>query len=147
MVVLVSDELDVRVDVSGLDDEPVRRRMRGLVFADRDQQRADAIGAAAFTYEGHEFVLGAIHSDGLLLDLHPPIVVVAKRQLVLDEPVTANGFPVVVAHYPSNLRTVRPYREEHATAYRAFRSGWGQIQLRQRARASVARAIRMMAVT
>jgi hypothetical protein len=72
--------------------------MRGFVFTDRDHQRADAIGAAAFTYEGHEFVLDAIHSDGLLFDLHPPIVVVAKRQLVLHEPITAEWLPVVVAH-------------------------------------------------
>src|SRR4051812_7279071 len=74
--------------------------MACLVLLDRDQYRADAIRAAAFTDEGHEFVLDTIDSDGLLLDLHSPVVVVAKCQLVLHEPVTANGFPVVVAHSP-----------------------------------------------
>ena len=48
---LLADELHVLVDVTGLDGEPVRRRVGGLVVLDRDRQRAGAVGVAALADE------------------------------------------------------------------------------------------------
>src|SRR6185437_2188845 len=70
-----------------------------LVLLDRDRQRAHAVGVTALSEERHRLVDHVrLDRDGLLLERHPPVVVVAERQLVLDQPIAAHRLPAIVAH-------------------------------------------------
>jgi hypothetical protein len=110
-VVLLGDELRLLVEVTGLDGEPVRGRVGGLVLLDRDCQRARAVGVAALADERHRLVHHVwLDRDGLLLERHAAVVVVAERQLVLDQPVAAHGFPAIVTHHGLPSRGHDPVR-------------------------------------
>jgi anti-sigma regulatory factor (Ser/Thr protein kinase) len=97
VVVLLDDVFNVAVDVFWFDDESIRRRVCSFVLVDGDHQGADAVGAATLANKGRDFVLGVV-ACGLLFDFYPSVVVVAKRHLVLHQPLSPNGFPAIVAH-------------------------------------------------
>lgn len=96
------DLFHVGVDVLGADDEAVGRGVDILIVADRDAHRTDAIRVPALAHERHNLFLDpSLRFAGAVLKANPPIVVVAKRQLVLHESIAANIVPPALSQLDS----------------------------------------------
>ena len=100
------DVFYVRVDMVGANDEAIRCRVDILVLADRRTDSANAVGVTAFAHERHNLVLDLIRRCCcVFLEADATIVVVAKGQLILHEPVATNVVPTGLSH-PTPVRTI-----------------------------------------